>query len=228
MLTRKFTAPLADAKAAEGKLQVEILAADKKPILRWSASSPVDGNPDFVPAAGIREASPVPDEKLGVQELFLAAQADEKEGRPLEAVRRYKEALDRDPKYIPALLQMALEAYRAADFASARDYAAKAHPSTLLTLKSAYTSRDRARSGKRTLAEDHLWASIRFGGSPAPAYARLGENRHHQKDYARAQELLRKSLSYNPGDASRERLGRGLETRREAERECRRRPRPRG
>ena len=202
LVTRKFTAPLADAKAAEGKLRVEILAADNKPILRWSASSPVDGNPDFVPAAGVREASSVPDEKLGVQELFLAAQADKKEGRPQEAARRYKEILNRDPKYIPALLEMALEAYRAADFASARDYAAKARSVSETDPQAAYTSGviERA-AGKWTLAEDHLWASIRFGGSPAPAYAQLGEIAIHRKDYDKAQELLRKSLSYNPGDA---------------------------
>ena len=140
-----------------GSCRLRSLPRTKNRFSAGPLRAPLTATRTLSRAAGIHEASPVPDEKLGVQELFLAAQADEKEGRQVDAARRYKETLDRDPKYIPALLQMAFKAYRAADFASARDYAAKAISVNATDPQVSYTSGVIARAaGKWTLAEDHL------------------------------------------------------------------------
>jgi tetratricopeptide (TPR) repeat protein len=56
-------------------------------------------------------------------------------------------------------------------------------------------------SGRLTLAQDALWASIQYGGPPAPAYAQLGEISIQQKNCDEAAKLLRQALNYNPEDA---------------------------
>ena len=202
LVTQRFTAPLEDAEAAKEDLRVEITAADGKPLLHWSAADPIDGRGDFVSTAGEHVAASLPDDKLGIQELFLAAQTDEKERRQPEAWKRYEEVLKRDPNYVPALLKMAFKAYGAGDLTQAQNYATSAMAVDETDPQVLYVNGViQRRAGKWTLAQDLFWASILYGGSPAPAYAQLGEIAIRHKDYAKAQELLRKSLRSNPRDA---------------------------
>jgi hypothetical protein len=56
----KFTMPVEDLEAAKKQLVVTISGSNSQVLLHWSAADPIDGNPDFVPAAGIRTAPPKP------------------------------------------------------------------------------------------------------------------------------------------------------------------------
>ena len=68
----KLRVPVADLGAA--KKQVEITVADSsgQVLLHWSAADPIDGNPDFVPAAGVHPAPRKPLEAMSVEEIFLS------------------------------------------------------------------------------------------------------------------------------------------------------------
>jgi tetratricopeptide (TPR) repeat protein len=202
LVTQRFTAPLEDAEAAKNDLSVEITATDGKPLLHWSAADPIDGRSDFVSTAGEHAAASLPDDKLGTQELFLAAQTDEKERRQQEAWTRYEEVLKRDPNYVPVLLKLAFRAHASGDLAQAQNYATSALAVDETDPQVLYANGViQRRAGKWNLAQDRFWGAILFGGSPAPAYAHLGEIAIRRQDYAKAQELLRKSLRSNPNDA---------------------------
>lgn len=202
LVTREFAAKVPDGAAARQHLRIEITAEDGRPLLRWFAGDPVDGNFDFVPTAGQHKAASLPDVKPGMQELILAAQSDEKEGRQEEAERLYETALARDPRCLPAVLHLAVKALYAADLGAAQDYAARAMATTQTDPQVLYTAAIIQRAAERwSRAEDLLWSSLLYGSAPAPAFAQLGEIAIRRRDYADAQELLRRALHFNPDDA---------------------------
>ena len=145
-------------------------------LLHWSAADPIDGNPDFVPAAGVRTAPHKPAEAMSVEELFLSGVEAEKDGSEQTAEATYLAVLKRDPGYIPALVKMAWHELRAGNFRSAEGFLAPAlarddrNPETLYAAGVVYRAEHRW-----SKAQDMFWADIRFGGDPAPAYAQLGE-----------------------------------------------------
>jgi tetratricopeptide (TPR) repeat protein len=201
-MTEKFTVPIEDVEAAKAALVVEIAGSDERPILRWSAADPVDGNRDFVPAAGVHSIAPKPADKMTVDELFLYGVLQEKDGQPEAALRTYQQVLERDPVNIPALLKLAWQDYRAANMPSAENRIAHAISRNSFDPAVHYAAGVIYRaSGRLTLAQDALWASIQYGGPPAPAYAQLGEISIQQKNYDEAAKLLRQALNYNPEDA---------------------------
>ena len=170
--------------------------------MHWSAADPIDGNPDFVPAAGVRTAPQKPAEAMSVEELFLSGVEAEKDGSEQTAEATYQAVLKRDPGYIPALVKMAWHELRAGNFLSAEGFLAPAlarddrNPETLYAAGVVYRAAHRW-----SQAQDMFWADIRFGGEPAPAYAQLGEIALTLQNYSQAIPLLYQSLSYNPGDA---------------------------
>ncbi len=201
-ITAKFTAPIEDVETARKTLLVEIIGPDKRPLLCWSAADPVDGNPDFVPAAGVHAVGSKPIDKMSVDELFLRGASQERDGQTEAAVRTYQQVLDRDSFNIPALLKLAWQDYRAANLPSAENRIARALSRNGLDPAVHYAAGVIYRaSGRLTLAQDALWASIQYGGPLAPAYAQLGEIAIQQKSYGEAAQLLRQALSYNPDDA---------------------------
>ncbi|HKT13418.1 MAG TPA: DUF5107 domain-containing protein, partial [Terriglobia bacterium] len=119
LATKDFTIPAEDVAAAKKQLDVTITDAEGKTLLHWNAGEPIDGNPDLSVKTGVQKVERRPDSELSVEELFLRGVNAEKEGRALEAARIYKETLKRDSGYVPALLKVAEEDYRAADFAGA-------------------------------------------------------------------------------------------------------------
>lgn len=197
-----FTLPLTGPDAGTKNLEVEIVNSVGRPLLRWSAADPVDGNPDFVPAAGVSAPRPKAREKMTAEELYLQGLQQEKEGQDEGAVQTYRQVLERDPGYIPALLRLAWRGYRAADFRSAQNLLAHAlnRDPSAADLHYAAGIVHRA-SGQWGLAQDEFWNSIRLGGSLEQALAQLGEISIHEKKYGEAEGLLRRALSYNPGDA---------------------------
>lgn len=187
--------------AARKDLVVEVFAG-RRLVGRWSAADPIDGNPDFVPAAGKKPPPPKPRDQMTVEELFLAGVEEEKDGKENAAADTYTEVLAREPGYVPALLKQAWRSYRAANFVQAESFIARALAKNNSDPTIHYAAGVIFRGSQRWgLAGDALWASIHFGGPPAPAFAQLGEIAIRQKRYDEAAKLLRQSLSFNPEDA---------------------------
>ena len=198
----KLRVPVADLGAA--KKQVEITVADSsgQVLLHWSAADPIDGNPDFVPAAGVHPAPRKPLEAMSVEEIFLSGVDAEKEGREQSAVEAYLAALKRDPGYVPALLKLAWRELAAGNFLAAEGYLIPALARDNRNPETLYAAGMVSRAQhKWSNAQDMFWADIRFGGDRASAYAQLGEIALVLKDYKHAISLLKQSLSYNPADA---------------------------
>jgi tetratricopeptide (TPR) repeat protein len=203
LVTSRFLAPVEDLDEARNKLEIEIKDRQGKTVLEWDSSEPVDGNRNLVSSAGDHSSPQIADEQLTVEQLFLKAQTDEKEGRRGEAASRYTEVLKRDPGYIPALLEVALERYRAADFASAYAAATLALARDPTNGQAAYLAGVILRcQGKLELAQDLLWQSIHFGGNAVPALTQLGEIAIRQKDYANGERLLREALNSSPDNVA--------------------------
>ncbi len=53
MTPLKVVVPLADWEAAKKRIEVSVSGPNGQPLLHWSAADPIDGNPDFVPEAGV-------------------------------------------------------------------------------------------------------------------------------------------------------------------------------
>lgn len=190
-----------DLDAARKGLVVEVHNGGRL-LARWSAADPIDGNPDFVPAAGKPAAPPNPRDRMTVEELFLAGVDEEKDGSEDEASETYTQVLVRDGAYLPALLKQAWRNYRAGNFVQAEGFIARALARTNADPNVYYAAGVVHRASQRWgMAQDSLWAAIHYGGPPAPAYAQLGEIAIYQKQYDEAAKLLRQSLSFNPEDA---------------------------
>jgi tetratricopeptide (TPR) repeat protein len=198
----KFSVPVESLAEAKKSLVVEIRSARGGTLLRWSAAEPVDGNPDFVPAAGTRGPQPKSLGQMTVEELYLYGVEQEKDGRETAAVETYQQVLERDSGYVPALLKLAWRSYRAGDFPRAEGFITRALVRDTFDPGVHYAAGVIYRgSGRLTLASDAFWTAIHYGGATAPAFAQLGEIAIQQKNYDRAAELLRRALSYNPQDA---------------------------
>jgi tetratricopeptide (TPR) repeat protein len=201
LATKRFRVPVDDLVAAKRNLDVTISGPDGKTLLHWFAGDPIDGNAGFVSTVGVHPVSRKPDNSLTIEELFLRGVSEQKEGRPLDAARVYREVLTGDPAYIPAILKLAQQAYLAADFptaealilrATARD---SADPQVHYLAGVIYRG-----TGRLSLAQDEFWKAIRFGSAVTPALTELGEIAIRQKHYARAESLLRRALAHDPDD----------------------------
>ena len=199
----RLSMPVANLDEARNKLEIEIKDPQGKTLLVWDAGEPVDGNHDFVSNAGDQSLPQIADEQLTVEQLLIKAQTDEKEGRRGEAASRYAEVLRRDPGYVPALLAVALERYRAADFATAYADASRALARDPTNGQAACLAGIiLRRQGKLEVARDLLWKSIHFGGNAGPALTQLGEIAIQQSDYATGERLLREALKSSPDNAT--------------------------
>jgi tetratricopeptide (TPR) repeat protein len=195
------SAEVDDLEQAGKELIVEVNAGGRQ-LARWSAAEPIDGNPDFVPAAGKTAPAPKSRTQMTVEEVFLAGVEQEKDGQEDAAAETYGQVLERDPGYVPALLKRAWRSYRAANFAEAEGFIARALARNSSDPAIHYAAGVVYRAAQRWgLAQDALWAAIRYGGPPAPVYTQLGEIAIHQKQYEAATKLLRQSLSFSPEDA---------------------------
>ena len=197
-----FTLPVESVDEAKKELKVQILSTDGRELLSWSAAAPIDGNPDFVPAAGIAPRRFTYSPKTPVEEVYLHGVWLEKRGNPEAAQEFYQRALERDSGFIPALLKEAWKSYQAADFNRAEALTARALERDSSDPRVHYAAGMIYRAaGRLTLAQDAFWASIHWGGPPAPALTELGEIALRQGNTAQAVQLLRRALSYNPDDA---------------------------
>lgn len=201
LVTRTFSIPVEDIQAAKGKAVVEIIGQSGRSILHWNAAEPVDGNPEFVSKVGIHPQQQVSRGENQVGSLFLDGVRAEQSGHPEDAEDRFHQVLKLDPNYVPALLKLAVQHYRAADFMVAEKYVKRAlqqndaDPRTLYLAGIIYNS-----AGNSARAQDELWAATRLTRSPQ-ALAQLGKIALSRKDYSRAENLLRTALSYSPQDA---------------------------
>jgi tetratricopeptide (TPR) repeat protein len=196
--TRAFSIPVDDIEAAKGHAEVELADRFGHKLLDWSAAEPIDGNPDFVP--GLKVQQEVSGDN-SVQELFLRGELLEKEGQQEDADRLFDEIQRRDPNYIPVLRKMAMRYYRAAEFTLARDSIERAVRLNDADAETQYIAGIVYRAtGQLASTEAALGASVRLVTSSPQALAQLGEISLSQKDYPRAEEFLRRALSYDPND----------------------------
>src|SRR6185312_13183841 len=125
--TSTYTVPVKDVSAAKKDLEVEVRSTNGQSMLHWSASDPIDGNPDFVARAGTQLLSEIPDSpKTPTQALYIRCLLLQKIGDLERAVKVYDEVLQRDPPYIPALLKKAWLRYQAGDFVQAEQLLVRA------------------------------------------------------------------------------------------------------
>ena len=197
-----FTLPVQNLDEAKKKISVQIQSSQGEPLLRWSAAAPMDGNPDFVPAAGTHLQKIAYTSRTPLQRVYLHGVLLEEMGDSEAARRIYDQVLRRDPGYIPALLKEALYEYRAANLAQAESNVARAlaqdgeDPSVHYLAGVVYRAASRL-----TLAQDAFWACVHYGGPRAPALVEVGEIAIQLQNYPEAVSLLRRALSYNPDDA---------------------------
>jgi tetratricopeptide (TPR) repeat protein len=204
-----FTIPVPDLDRARKELRVKVQSAQGNGLLDWSASEPIDGNRDLVPSVGkplqtpISVSSETPLEQLYLQGVFLQKTGDTEGARKI-----YQQVLERDPGYVPALLQEAFYAYRAADFATSEHLADLASQRENENPMIGYTAGLIYRGqGRLSLANDAFWSAIHYGPASAPglflsaAYVELGEIAIRQRDYAKAVDLLQEAIDGNPTDA---------------------------
>ena len=195
--TRTFSVPVDDIEAARATTAVDISDASGKSLLHWSAGEPIDGNPDFVSK---ENGQPVHEEK-SAQGLFLQGLRAEKEGRRADAEARFNESLSIDPEFLPALRQLAVWSYRAANYDRAETYIRRALRQNGTDAQTVYLAGviDRA-AGRLSEAEDSLWTSLRLGISPPQALAQLGEIALSRGEYTHAAEIFRRAVTYSPMD----------------------------
>lgn len=196
--TEKFTVPVEQLEAARKQLAVEVASSKGEILLHWSAAEPVDGNPDFVSAAGTHQQEQLP-ANVTADEVFRFGVREEQEGRPQAAEHLYELAAEKNPGYVPALLKLAERDYRAADFAAAEKRLAQAlaHDSADPRINFLAGIVYRA-AGQTSRAQDAFWKAVHFGGARPPAFEQLGGIAIQEKQYEKAEGLLREALRYNP------------------------------
>ena len=204
-----YTIPVDNLDHARKELSVRVQSAQGKALLEWSASAPIDGNPDLVPSVGKPLQTPIsitpetPLEELYLQGVFLQKRGDTEAARKI-----YQQVLQRDPGYIPALLEEASYSYRAADFTRAEHLIHLAQQREDENPMVAYAAGLTCRAdGRFSLANDAFWSVIHYGPaftpglSLPPAYLELGEIAIRQGNYANAVDLLQRAVDGNSGDA---------------------------
>ena len=201
--TETYTVPLDDMAAAKRSLTVDVTSAMGRPMLHWSESEPIDGNPEFVAHAGTSMETEIPDSaQTPTQALYLRGIFLEKVGNLQGALKVYNEVLERDPDYIPALLREGWYHYQAGEFYQSEHLIQRAvsRDGTNADAQYALGVINRA-EGRLSLAMDALWASVHYGGSATPALLELGEIEIRLGDYPKAAELLKQAVRSNPDDA---------------------------
>jgi tetratricopeptide (TPR) repeat protein len=204
-----YTIPVASLDDARKDLNVQIESAQDKVLLRWSASEPINGNPDLIPSAGtplskkISITPQTPLELLYLHGVFLQKRED-MEG----AMKVYNQVLQRDSGYIPALLKEAFYYYRAADFQKSEHLIAHATERSNESPLVAYAAGVIYRADEQwSRARNAFWMSIHYGDSLPPgrslatAFVELGEIEIRQGNYSKASGLLQRAIGYNPADA---------------------------
>lgn len=201
--TVAYTFPVQQVEAAKRDLEIEVLSSSGQQLLHWSAAASLDGNPDFVARAGKALQKEIPDSpQTPTQALYLRGVYLEKSGDQTAALKVYEQVLQRDPQYIPALLQEAWYHYRGADFADAERLIVQAEKRDQTNPEVQYAAGVIYRAeGRLNAAKDAFWTVIHYGGMQAPAFAELGEIAIRQGNDLEAQELLKRAVSVNPDDA---------------------------
>ena len=202
LAAQSFSIPVADAQEAKQSAEVKVLDGAGKTILQWSAAEPIDGNPDFVSQVGAPAPRQVPADRLTSSGLLLRAFEKEKEGDAQGAKQLFSEVLKRDPESIPALRQMAMEHYRAGDFAAAGAEIGRAVALDDSDAESQYLAGlvDRAQ-GRLFAAKDSFWIAVRHGRMQPQSLMQLGEIEIAQGDAGSAEKLLRAAIEEDRGDA---------------------------
>ena len=136
-----------------------------------------------------------------VQEHFLAAQRDQQEGLLNEAVHEYQAVLRLQPQLPEAYVNLGLIYYAQAKFddsAHALQSAGKLRPG--MRGVSLWLGIDYVRLNRPTQGAALLW----------PAYEQLGRAYAMEKNYVRAEEMLRRALAHDPDGSTHFQLGQVL------------------
>ncbi len=209
MHSAAYVIPARNLDRARRELHVKVQSADGRVLLDWSASAPVDGNQDFVSSVGKPDQTSIAlSPETSIEQLYLHGVFLEKTGDTEAARTIYRQVLQRDPGYVPALLQEASYFYSAADYAASERLIhfaqQRENESPVVAYAAGLTYRA---EGRLSLATDAFWNAIHYSPASAPglslsaAYVELGEIAIRQGDYAKATELLEQAVHSNPADA---------------------------
>ncbi len=198
-----YVVAVRDVEVAKRSLEVDVVSSTGKQILHWSAAEPLDGNPDFVPRAGTAMQTPIPDSpQTPTEALYLRGVFLEESGEMPGALKMYRKVLQRDPHYIPALLQLAWYWYRGADFSQAEELITRAKQRAQTDPRVQYAAGVIARAeGRLNAAKDAFWTVNHYGGPEAPSLVERGEIEIRQGNLRKAEELLQRAIHFNPDDA---------------------------
>jgi tetratricopeptide (TPR) repeat protein len=200
--TQKFTVGVANIDAARKSLSVDIVDSHSRTLLHWSAADPIDGNKEFVPAAGVHESKEKPLAAMTAEELYLRGVEQEKDGSPEAAARTYKQVLQRKPDYVPALLKLAYRDYEAANLDAAQQKIERALVEKGSDPALFYAAGViRRAAGNWAEADSAFSASLKAHGLSAPALIQMGEISIHEKKYEEATERFRRVVNPNPQNA---------------------------
>jgi tetratricopeptide (TPR) repeat protein len=182
---------------ARTPLTVRLLSAEGRELLRYRTDTPVDGNPEFQPAAppASKAAS------AGAEEAYLQGLAADRESRELQARAAYQKALERDPGFTPAHTALGLSYYRTGEYARAAEHLAAALRRNPRSEDAHYyLGLVRRAQGRAREAADHLWWCVRAGHREAVARYVLGEMALAAGDLAEALEHLEQAVLLEPRD----------------------------
>jgi len=193
--------PVAGAAALAAGVTVEVDSAGR-PIAKWSAAEPVDGNPRLPLLAGAPRPPHRRRRDMSAAELYAAGEGEEKAGREPQAEVIYAEVLRRDPAFVPALRKRGWEELRADHLNAAAGWTAQALAHEASDPQANYLAGVIARAqGHPRAAADDFWAALRYGGDVASARLQLGELALRAGRNERAIGSLQKALLANPDDA---------------------------
>jgi len=206
-ITKTFAVPVSNLLSARHKLAISIVAKSGHRLLQWTASEPVDGNPDFTSASCTLRSPPHASGRMSAQELFNLGVKKQKRyglegasaGGENSIYQFYHQAVHQEPGFVPALLKLAWRDYQGANFAGAKKLLASADTSTDPYVD--YTLGLICRSqGHLHMAANYFWSSFHFGAPLPAAYVELGETLIQERKYTEAIKWLRRAIDHNSMD----------------------------
>ena len=197
--SRPFSTTLNLSPVAEGKpLLVTIKTREGREIISYRTDLPVDGNPDFKPAA-----RPVPEQGVesSAEVAYLEGLAADKKSNERAARAAYNEALKRDAGFTPARIALGLSFYRTGEYDKAAEHLVAALRRNKDSADAHYfLALVRRAQGKVREAAEHLTQLVRSGQQESTARYVLGEMALESGNLGEAIEHISQSIWLDPRD----------------------------
>lgn len=196
---KTFSATLELPATAVGRpLTVTFKTKEGRELIKYRTDTPIDGNPDFKPAA-----RPIPDPQIptSAEQAYVEGLAFDKKSKEPEARAAYDEALKRDPGFAPAHIALGLSYYRSGEF----DKAAAHLNQALRRNKDSgdayyYLALVERAQGRNAEAVEHLIWTVRSGYRESVSRYVLGEMALADGRFLEARENLARAVMLDSRD----------------------------